>query len=72
MTCFNILFPDPERGYLLGDSGYPCRPFLMTPFMQPGKASSHLINNEQLFLIRIYLFVYHGTVLLNYLRKPKT
>lgn len=33
-----------EDGYLLGDSGYPCKPFLMTPYPNTANAKEEAFN----------------------------
>ncbi|XP_060524763.1 putative nuclease HARBI1 [Cylas formicarius] len=36
------------HGYLLGDSGYPCLPYLMTPLLHPENDSEILYNSSQI------------------------
>ena len=34
-----------EDGLWLGDSGYPCKPYLMTPYLNPGTNKQTELNN---------------------------
>ena len=35
-----------DQGVLLGDSGYPCRPFLLTPYRQPVEIKEQRFNSS--------------------------
>lgn len=41
-----IIFPGLHHGFLLGDSGYPCLRFLMTPILHPASPGEARFNNS--------------------------
>ncbi|XP_046389324.1 putative nuclease HARBI1 [Ischnura elegans] len=54
-TIFNASFVRAQleakelgSGYLLGDSAYPCRPYLMTPVANPATAAEHRYNSSHI------------------------
>ncbi|XP_041367057.1 putative nuclease HARBI1 [Gigantopelta aegis] len=45
-TIWNIMENGQTSGYILGDSGYPCRNWLMTPLLQPHGAAEQRYNSS--------------------------
>lgn len=49
------------EGYLIGDSGYACTPYLLTPYATPNDA--HKVKKYNLFICNLQYFNYNlGTL----------